>query len=49
MIYWYRKFDLPLLEIRISDINKSTDLLISENQHELLIYVIRMSDIGKSV
>ena len=46
MIYVYQKFDLPRSEIRISDISKLADLPISENQHELPILVIRISNIG---
>ena len=48
MIYRYRKFDLPISEIRFTDIGKSADLSISEIQNELPISENRFSDIGKS-
>ena len=38
---------LPISKIRISDIGKSTDLPISENQNDLPISVIRIFDVGK--
>ena len=47
MIYRHRKIDLPMLEIRISDINKLAGLPISVNQNQLPISEIRTSKIGK--
>ena len=47
MIYRYRKFDLPISEIRLTDVGKSADLPISEIQKELPISENRFSDMGK--
>ena len=45
MIYRYRKFDFPILEIRISDIGKCDDLPILEN--DLPIPEIQITNISK--
>ena len=47
MIYRHRKFDLPISDIRIHDIGKSTDFFISENQVELTLSVNRFFNIGE--